>query len=123
MKTIIVIALFLSGCAGMAYDADDDESRVHRAAMSWVGAEIDEMVAVWGEPNNLKIDPTENNDGLFRWRETRRLSGTNTSAGTNSYTCIVEAYCGQDGTINRVETMTNNCDDLYTDEQLEGFTR
>ena len=123
MKTILVLALFLSGCAGMGYDADDDESRVHRAAMTWVGANVEEMVQAWGEPNNLRIDATENNQGLVRWRDTRRLAGTNTSAGTSSYTCIVEAYFGMDGTINRVETMTNNCDALYTEEQLARFTR
>jgi hypothetical protein len=123
MKIIIVLALLLSGCAGVAYDDNDDESLVHRAAMSWVGAPIAEMVGVWGEPNNLNIEATESNDGLMRWRETRRYAGTNLPAGAKSHTCIVEAYFGMDGTINRVETMTNNCDDQYTEEQLELLTR
>ena len=123
MKTIMILTLVLAGCAGTGYDAEDDEGRVHRAAMSWVGAPIDDMVRAWGEPNNLNIEATENNDGLMRWRETRRYSGTNTSAGAKSHTCIVEAYFGMDGTINRVETMTNNCDRQYTDEQLEQLER
>jgi hypothetical protein len=123
MKTILVLALLLSGCAGVEYDSANDQGRVHRAAMSWVGAPIDAMVQAWGEPNNLKIEATENNDGLMRWRETRRPSGMYTSAGGKSYTCIVEAYFGIDGTINRVETMTNNCDKRYTDEQLDQLER
>lgn len=122
MKRIIVLALFLSGCAGTVYD-DDDESPVHRAAMSWVGAPIDDMVAVWGEPNNLRIDPTETNDGLFRWRDTRRPTENNAVGGSRSYTCIVEAYFGQDRAISRVETLTTNCDELYTDERLNLLTR
>jgi hypothetical protein len=107
----------------MAYDDDDEESEVHRAAMSWVGAPVDEMVAAWGEPNNLRTEPTESSDGLLRWRQTRRYAGTNQPAGAKSHTCIVEAYFGMDGTINRIETMTSNCDDLYTDERLKLLTR
>lgn len=123
MRALLILALLLSGCAGVAYDNDDDESRVHRAAMSWVGAPVDEMVAAWGEPNNLRVEPTENNAGLLRWRETRRFSGIPGSAGARTHTCIVEAYFGEDRTITRIETMTTNCDEQYTEEQLERLAR
>ena len=123
MKRLIVLALLLSGCAGTAYDADDDESRVHRAAVSWVGAPVDDMVQAWGEPNNLNVQPTEYSDGVMRWRSTRRPETQNRIGGSATHTCIVEAYFGQDGTITRVETMTTDCDDLYTEEQLIQLSR
>ena len=122
MKIILVLVLLLAGCAGMDYD-DDDEGRVHRAAMSWVGAPIDAMVEAWGEPNNLNIEATESNHGLMRWRSTQRQTRPDSAGGSPSYTCIVEAYFGLDGTINRVETMTTRCDERYTDEQIEQLTR
>lgn len=123
MIRIIALALLLSGCAGTTYDDDDDESRIHHAAVSWVGAPVDDMVSAWGEPNNLNVQPSEYSDGLMRWRSTRQAATPNRIGGPSTQTCIVEAYFGQDGTITRVETMTTNCDDLYTEEQLIQLTR
>lgn len=122
MKKIIVLALLLSGCAGTAYDTDD-ESRIHRAAVSWVGAPVDDMVSAWGEPNNLNVEPTEYSDGVMRWRSTRRPDASSRIGGSSLHTCIVEAYYGPDGTVKRVETMTTSCDDLYTEDQLIELTR
>lgn len=123
MKTILVLALFLAGCAGLTYDAENDEGRVHRAAISWVGAPVDDMISAWGEPNNLSVEATEVSDGLVRWRKVHQLAVPNSATGASSQTCIVEAYFGLDGTINRVETMSASCDETYTAEELEQLTR
>ena len=86
MKRTIVLALLLSGCAGTTYDDDDDESRVHWAAVSWVGAPVEDMVRAWGEPNNLNVQPSEDRDGLMRWRSTRRPPTQNRIGGSSTHT-------------------------------------
>jgi len=118
MYKTILLALVLTGCASSGYEADDNESAFHRAAVSWVSAPASDMIAKWGEPNNLKVEASENRDGLLRWRATN-----NTAAGTRHYTCIAEARYGMDGVITKVDTVSSNCEQLYTEEHLAHLTR
>ena len=125
MYKTIQLALVLAGCASSGYEADDDESGFHRAAVSWVGAPASEMIARWGEPNNLKVEVSENRDGLARWRETNNTAAgaPGMGAGTRYYTCIAEARYGMDGVITKVDTVSSNCEQLYSEEQLANLTR
>ena len=123
MRKALVLALLLSGCAGMPEDDPDNNSALHNAAISWVGAQAEEMIRAWGEPNNLKIDPEEDRKGLLRWRETNRFDSTRASVSAGAYTCIVEAHYGASGVITKVETLSTNCDVLYGPEQIARLTR
>lgn len=118
-------ALLLCGCASSGYEPADDESEFHKVAISWVGAPISEMIAKWGEPNNLKVDSSESRDGLARWRATNNTAGfsSGTGADTRYYTCIAEARYGLDGVISKIDTVSSNCDKLYTDQNLAQMTR
>jgi len=125
MYKTILLALALTGCASSGYEADDEESGFHRAAVSWIGAPASEMIARWGEPNNLKVEVSENRDGLARWRATNNTAAgaPGMGAGTRYYTCIAEARYGMDGVITKVDTVSSNCEQLYSEEQLANLTR
>jgi hypothetical protein len=127
MYKLILLALVLTGCASSGNEADDDESGFHRAAVSWVGAPVSDMVVRWGEPNNLKVEVSEDRDGLVRWRATNNTAadapGAGAGAGTRYYTCIAEARYGMDGVITKVDTVSSNCEQLYTAEHLANLTR
>lgn len=123
MYKTILLALALTGCASSGYEADDDESAFHRAAISWIGAPASDMITRWGEPNNLEVEASENRDGLLRWRETNNTAASTPGAGTRFYTCIAEARYGMDGVITKVDTVSSNCEQLYTEEHLAHLTR
>ena len=125
MYKTILLALVLTGCASSGYEAADDESGFHRAAVSWIGAPASDMIARWGEPNNLKLEASENRDGLVRWRATNNTAANapGMGAGTRNYTCIAEARYGMDGVITKVDTVSSNCEQLYTEEDLAHLTR
>jgi hypothetical protein len=125
MYKLILLALALTGCASSGNEADDDESGFHRAAVSWVGAPASDMIARWGEPNNLKVEASEESDGLVRWRTTNNTAAgaPGTGAGTRYHTCIAEARYGMDGVITKVDTVSSNCEQRYTAEHLENLTR
>ena len=125
MYRIILFALVLTGCASTAYEPADDESAFHKAAVSWVGAPVTEMVVKWGKPNNLMVEAKEDRDGLARWRATNNTaaSGPGMGAGTRYHTCIAEARYGMDGVITKVDTVSSNCEQLYTEEHLAHLTR
>lgn len=125
MYKTILLALVLTGCASSGYQADDDESAFHRAAVSWVGAPASDMIAKWGEPNNLKLEASEDRDGLVRWRATNSTAANapGPGAGTQHHTCIAEARYGMDGVITKVDTVSSNCEQLYSEEDLAHLTR
>jgi len=125
MYKTILLALLLTGCASSGYEVADDESAFHRAAVSWVGAPASDMIAKWGEPNNLMVEASDNRDGLARWRETDNTpaSAPGMGAGARYYTCIAEARYGMDGVITKVDTVSSNCEQLYTEEHLARLTR
>ena len=125
MYKTILLTLVLTGCATSGHEADDDESGFHRAAVSWIGAPASEMIMRWGEPNNLKVEASEDRDGLVRWRATNNTAAPDagTGAGTRYQTCIAEARYGMDGVITKVDTVSSNCEQLYSEERLAQLTR
>ena len=125
MYKTILLALVLTGCASSGDEAADDESGFHRAAVSWVGAPASDMIAKWGEPNNLKGEASENRDGLARWRitDSRNTTGASGGVGRRLFTCIAEARYGMDGVIPKVDTVSSNCEQRYDEEHLAHLTR
>lgn len=125
MYKYLLIGLMLGGCAATGYEADDDETAFHKAAVSWVGAPIQEMLTRWGKPTNLHVEATEQRDGLARWRTTNNNSGhtAGASAGTRFYTCIAEARYDMAGVITKVDTVSSNCDKVFDEDHLAHLTR
>jgi hypothetical protein len=119
------MVIALGGCASSGYERDDDESEFHKAAVSWVGAQVNDMITRWGEPTNLYIEATDERDGLARWRSTNNTaaSGPGMGAGTRYYTCIAEARYGTDGVITKVDTVSSNCDKLFDEDHMANLVR
>jgi hypothetical protein len=127
MYKILLMAFVLGGCAATGYEAEDDETAFHKAAVSWVGAPIEEMLTRWGKPTNLHVEASEQRDGLARWRTTNNSSGFSSTgsagAGTRYYTCIAEARYDMAGVIIKVDTVSSNCDKVFDEDRLAHLTR
>lgn len=125
MYKTILLALVLTGCVSTAYEPADDESAFHKAAVSWVGAPVTDMVVRWGKPNNLEMEARDDRDGVARWRATNHAGATegNARAGSRYHTCIAEARYGMDGVITKVDTVSSNCEQIYTAEHFALLTR
>ncbi len=127
MYRYLILALALGGCASTGFDSDDDETAFHKAAVSWVGSPVDEMLARWGEPNNLHVKASEERAGLARWRATNFHAGLGngnaSNAGARHYTCIAEARYDLSGLITKVDTVSINCNKIYDEERLAQLTR
>ena len=117
---VLAFALLVAGCGSMAYDSGDDHDAFRAAAISWVGAPLDEMISAWGEPAEAIIEAAPGRNGLVRWRATNSVGKP--GQHTPGYRCIVEARYGLDRTILRVDTISHNCDDQLA-EALDGLTR
>jgi hypothetical protein len=115
---LLAVASILAACGTTAYDDDRDAFRA--AAVSWVGAPLDDMIAVWGKPSERVIEPAEGRSGLVRWRNNYSAGGP--SQYVAGHRCIVEARYGLDGTILRVDTISHNCDQRYA-EVLDQLAR
>jgi hypothetical protein len=105
--------MILAACGTTAFDGDDDQDAFRAAAVSWVGAPLEDMIAVWGKPSERIIEPAEGRSGLARWRDTHSFGNATQNVG--GYRCIVEVRYGVDGTILRVDTISPDCDDRYGD--------
>ena len=117
---LLFAGLVIGGCGSMTYDSDDDRDLFRAAAVSWVGAPLDAMIAAWGEPSERIIEPAEGRSGLVRWRDT--YSAGSAGQYVAGYSCIVEVRYGTDGTILRVDTISHNCDERFA-EVLDGLAR
>jgi hypothetical protein len=116
MYRLLLLTLALGGCAATGYEADDEDSAFHKAAVSWVGAPVEEMIGRWGEPNNLHVEASDDRDGLARWRAINITSGSSPTAGigsaSHSYRCIAEARYDMHGVITKVDTVSSQCEKL-----------
>jgi hypothetical protein len=117
---LLAAALTLAACGTTAYDSDDDRDAFRAAAVSWVGAPLDDMIAVWGKPSERIIEPSEERSGVARWRDT--YSSGSATQNVVGHRCIVEVRYGMDGTILKVDTVSHNCDEPF-DEVMDQLAR
>ena len=119
--SILLAILLLAACASSMHDSDNDADGFRAAAVSWVGAPVDEMLAVWGEPNRQVIDAKPDREGMVRWRVAHR-HGSNAPGMNFSELCDVEARYGIDRIITRVDTISYGCEKMLA-ESLDNLTR
>jgi len=116
----IIAALPLVGCAASGHDSVSDADAFRAAAISWVGAPLDEMVKAWGQPNRQIIDAEPGRTGMVRWRAAEEQGGIQTGKIKNL--CSVEARFDLNRTILRIDTISHDCDDRFADA-IEALTR
>ena len=116
---IVAAMVFLVACTtgGQSVDAP---SPFELAAHSWIGASVDEMIAVWGEPTSLLNERARDGHGIAHWK-----SGGRGGFGMNlasSRRCAVDAYFLEDRVIRRVTVSGPRCDERYA-KYLDELTR
>ena len=120
MRNVCLLAvLSLFGCAASLHDSASDSDAFRAAAISWVGAPLDDMIKVWGQPNRQIIDAEPGRNGLVRWQSSRSRGGI--QPHNTAYLCSVEARFDVTRTITRVDTISHDCDDQYADS-IEALT-
>ena len=97
----IVFILVLTSCAQPGTEKVRRYDDYSRAAMSWLGADIDEMVAIWGPPNKGFLPAYGKKRGVAGW-EARSSSGFGERKEIR-YHCTSLAYFSSKGAILRIE--------------------
>ena len=111
MKRVVVPLLLL--CAACStWTGPPNESRFTRAAESWTGAPLDDMIAVWGPPRQFLDDSEIEGAGIAIWRST----------WGDAYRCNINAWYDPDRIVTRIDVTSYRCDEKY-EEYLDGLMR
>ncbi len=82
-------------------------------AYSWTGGNIDEMIAVWGEPNREHVQASADTLGKARWRSFSRY-GAGGTPDSYRYFCDMTAHFDADGKVSEIEiTRSDHCGTFY----------
>ena len=123
MKSCSLVATLVSLCACTAgREVTEAPGPFGSAARSWVGASVDEMIAVWGPPQGLLNAKGGDEPGFAHWRSGQRSSGSPGASQTRTSRCAIDAYFQQDRIIRRVEVSGRKCDERYA-ERIDLLTR
>lgn len=106
----LLILFFCSGCAQLAGKSTSSVDEYSMAARSWLGAYIEEMTAVWPNPNMHCGSNTIGEAGCVWWRH--RQSGHRNPS--YDYRCEAIARYNEDGVITRIDVReSQRCDRLF----------
>lgn len=108
-RTAIAISMLI--CAGCEHfgDGKPDDDKYSIAAASWVGSNIQEMVAAWPHPMKTCGSKKGGATGCVWWRHRSR-------SGSYSYECEAVAYYDEAGVITMVDVkQSHDCHRLFED--------
>ena len=118
---VFLVVVFLSGCSGWGGAGGEAKNLYEYAANSWVGAQIEQMVAAWGTPNRGYYPASSEEEGVAGWSV-----WSQTGIGANReyrYRCETLAYFDSDGIIIRIVVKhAHSCDRPYAG-QFKRMTR
>jgi len=78
-------------------------------AEEWQGANIQEMIRVWGDPRILNEASTDSEDGVARWTYFFGGGTPGTGGGSKRSRCDATAYFDSNGFIFDIEVISQNC--------------
>ena len=107
MKKILLILVLtaLAACSSME-PAPDEFTTI---AKEWQGANVQDMINVWGNPKSLKQASADGEDGVARWQHFFGGSSVGTGGGSHRTRCEATAYFGANGFISDIEVISQNC--------------
>ena len=115
--SIVFAVLAVFGCASTS----DGSNRYTRAANSWKGGNIMDMVAAWGTPNAGYLPADGEISGVAGW-DVRYKSGTGEGKVTY-YHCTTFAYFNSNDAIVRIVVKNSRyCHRRYGDD-IQSMTR
>ena len=119
-RLILIAALISCSACTTGRDVVEAPGAFERAARSWEGAPVDEMITVWGQPSQFTDEHAKDGEGIAHWRSGGR--GAFGASQSNSGRCAVDVWFAQDRIIRRVEVSGRGCDERYA-ERLDGLSR
>jgi hypothetical protein len=123
MKFLITIVVFAgAGCAPLS-DPPLSGDTYRIAAESWLGADIQEMLAASPNPNRKCGTNEEGVAGCARWDHSRYSRGGPSGPGATEYSCVTVAHYNSDGTITEVNVQDSRRCELRYGEQMASMTR
>ena len=122
MRRLSAIAAVLLGAGCIYIDTESEyvEDEHSKAANSWLGANIQEMTAIWPPPNMHCGSNTIGEAGCAWWRHRYESGAVKAAYG---YRCEVIARYNEDGVITRIEVKQSYRCDSYYGDNFERLTR
>ena len=124
MRALLILATAAMGaCASIANDQLRSDA-YSAAALSWYGANIQEMLSVWPNPNMRCGGNTVGQPGCAWWRHTNKPNfAAGYDSSTFNYHCECIAYYDAAGVITDIDVKRSlHCDRRFRD-QFESMTR
>jgi hypothetical protein len=116
--SIIIVVTSCAQLDGGTVDREDDYSN---AAMSWLGADIQEMLAVWPSPNMACGSNKVGQTGCVWWRQ---VTGIALGQGPMGHHCEVIARYDEAGVITEIDVRRSfDCHRLFKNDQFDRMTR
>ena len=85
-------------------------------AEEWQGGNINEMIAVWGDPKVLKQASPDGEDGVARWLHFYSGGAPSTGAGMRRSRCDATAFFDANGFITGIEIVSQHCNRKSVDK-------
>jgi len=102
---LVPILVVLASCV----PTEPEPDKFTAIAEEWQGANIQEMIRVWGDPKIFEQARTDGEDGVARW--TYFFGGGAPSSGSGGYRmrCDATAYFDSNGFIFDIEVVSQRC--------------
>ena len=109
MKKILLILVLtvLAACSSTQPKPDEFTT----IAQEWQGANIQDMINIWGDPKSLKQAGPDAYDGVARWQYIYGGSSVGTGGGSHRSRCEATAYFNANGFISHIEVISQRCDE------------
>ena len=121
--SIVIVIIALSGCSTTGKVADGAHDRYVRAANSWLGAPIGEMIAAWGDPTRRFLLPEGEKAGIAWWESLSEEGGCGGGCKIIRFHCSTVTHFNSNLTITGIEIKhSRDCYHLY-ENRFESMTR
>ena len=112
MRLFLMPVLFVLAACSAWTGVPTNASRFERAAESWTGAPLDEMIATYGPPRTFLEDSELEGAGIAVWRSTLG----------DAYRCNINAWYDPERIVTRIDVTSYKCDEQY-EEHLDMLMR
>lgn len=109
---LILVLVVLAACSSTETSPD----KFTIIAEEWQGGNINEMIAVWGNPKVLKQANADGEDGVARWVHFYGGGAPSTGGGFRRSRCDATAFFDANGFITEVEVVSQKCNRKSVDD-------
>ncbi len=119
-KTLLILVLTALAACSSTKPAPD---RFASIAEEWQGANIQDMIEVWGDPKSLKQASADGEDGVALWQYMSGGGSPGTGGGSRRSRCEATAYFGAEGFISDIEVISQRCNTMVRSYELKKLRR